>query len=188
MGCVIMAAGNSVRFGSNKLMTRIGELSLIEHTFNAVPRDDIDLICVVTQYRDIEDLARSHGFSCVRNDRPEDGISLTVRLGTEFLSGDCDAIIYLVSDQPLLRKISISGLISFYRSHPEKIIASSCNGKHGNPCIFPSRFFPELCSLTGDTGGSKVIRTHEDDLLLFEIPEEELQDIDTMDNLKSLTT
>ena len=35
------------------------------------------------------------------NDRPEEGLSRTVRLGTEQLM-DCDGILYLVSDQPLL--------------------------------------------------------------------------------------
>lgn len=186
VGCVIMAAGNAVRFGENKLATFLDGKTLIEHAFAAVPEDSITSVCVVTQYDEVEELAKRYGFQCVCNDRPEDGLSRTVRLGTEALSGTCSAILYLVSDQPLLRRESVAALIGYYRQHPDAIVGASHNGKRGNPCIFPKKYFPELCALTGDTGGSAVIRRHESDLLLFEVGEEELTDVDTKAILEKL--
>ena len=53
------------------------------------------------------------------------------------------------------------------------------SGVRGNPCLFPARFYPELFALTGDTGGSAVIRQHEDDLILLETDAWELTDVDT---------
>ena len=188
VGCVIMAAGNAVRFGENKLATFLDGKTLIEHAFAAVPADSITSVCVVTQYDEVEELAKRYGFQCVRNDRPEDGLSRTVRLGTEALSGTCSAILYLVSDQPLLRRESVAALIGCYRQHPDAIVGASHDGKRGNPCIFPKKYFPELCALTGDTGGSAVIRRHESDLLLFEVGEEELTDVDTKAILEKLNT
>ena len=45
--------------------------------------------------------------------------------------------------------------------------------------MFPREFFPALCALEGDRGGSAVIRCHEDALTLFEISPDELRDVDT---------
>ncbi len=186
IGCVVMAAGNAARFGENKLSAAVDGKTLIERALDAVPIEKLSAACVVTQYDEVEMLAMRHGFRCIRNDRPEDGLSRTVRLGTEALKGECDAILYLVSDQPLLRRESIAALLAFYRAHPDHIVGASHGGKRGNPCVFPAKYFPALSALTGDVGGSAVIREHEDDLLLFEIDKEELIDVDTPQALNDL--
>ena len=59
-------------------------------------------------------------------------------------------------------------------------------GVRGNPCIFPARFFPELLALTGDVGGSRVIRAHEEALLLYEVDARQLSDVDTRASLDAL--
>ena len=179
-----MAAGSSKRFGSNKLLQRTKGSSLIECAFAAVPSEKLKKVCVVTQYPEVEELAASYGFSSLRNPCPEEGISLTIRLGISELSKDCSALMFLVSDQPLLKRSSIEGLIDFYLSHPDNIIGAAVKGKRGNPCIFPKKHFPALCSLKGDTGGSAVIRSNPDELLLFEVSKNELQDVDTREDLK----
>ncbi len=181
-----MAAGNAERFGENKLAAVVNGKTLIEHALDAVPAGMLDAVCVVTQYDAVEALALRRGFRCVRNDRPEDGLSRTVRLGTEALQGDCDAILYLVSDQPLLRRESVETLLRFYRAHPGHIVGASHDGKRGNPCVFPGKYFSELCALTGDVGGSAVIRAHTGDLLLCEIGKRELADVDTKEALLRL--
>lgn len=186
VGCVVMAAGNAERFGENKLAARLDGKTLIECALDAVPSDALAAVCVVTQYHEVEELAVRYGFRCIRNDRPEDGLSRTVRLGTEALEGGCDAILYLVSDQPLLRRESVDALLGFYRAHPDHIVGASHDGKRGNPCVFPAKYFPELRALTGDIGGSAVIRKHEDDLLLFEVDKQELTDVDTKEALNEL--
>ena len=181
-----MAAGNAARFGENKLAAIVDGKSLIERALDAVPADALAAVCVVTQYSEVEALALRRGFRCLRNTHPEAGLSRTVRLGTESLAAECGAILYLVSDQPLLRRESVTALLDFYRAHPGKIAAASHGGRRGNPCIFPAKYFPELCALTGDTGGSAVIRKHTVDLLLFDIAAEELSDVDTREALDSL--
>lgn len=59
-------------------------------------------------------------------------------------------------------------------------------GVRGNPCLFPARFFPELLELREDHGGNTVIRRHEADLLLLDVPAEELRDVDTAQALEEL--
>ena len=73
-----------------------------------------------------------------------------------------------------------------FRHNPDRIVALSHGGVRGNPCLFPARFFPELMALTGDRGGSGVIRRHPEALLMLETAEEELWDVDTPQALAAL--
>ena len=187
IGCVVMAAGNASRFGENKLAAVVDGRTLIERALDAVPSDHLAAVCVVTQYDGIEKMAALRGFRCIRNDRPGDGISRTVRLGTEALMEECGAILYLVCDQPFLRRESVASLINCFREDPGRIVSASHAGERGNPCIFPSKYFPELCALTGDVGGGSVIRAHKEDLTLFELDERELLDADTKEAFTSFS-
>nr|WP_326126923.1 nucleotidyltransferase family protein [uncultured Oscillibacter sp.] len=185
LGCVVMAAGNARRFGDNKLAARVGGRSLIRRALEAVPPELFDTVAVVTQYPEVMDLAGEFHFSAVRNIHPDFGLSRTIALGLTAL-GDCDGAMFLVSDQPLLRRESVAALARFWREQPDKLAALAHGGVRGNPCVFPARFFPELLALTEDHGGSSVIRRHEGDLRLLEVPEAELTDIDTPRALEEL--
>ncbi len=185
IGCVVMAAGNARRFGDNKLAEEVGGRSLIRRTLEAVPAGRFCAVVVVTQYPEVEDLARSFGFLPVWNPHPDWGISHTIRLGLEALE-DCGAAMFLVSDQPLLRRETVAAEVDFFRRHPDRLVGLGHGGVRGNPCIFPARFFPELLALREDCGGSTVIRRHENDLLLFETAAEELEDVDTRRALRAL--
>lgn len=185
LGCVVMAAGNARRFGENKLAAGVGGRSLILRALEAVPVEEFKTVAVVTQYPEVMDLAGRFRFSAVRNEHPDWGISHTIRLGLETL-GDCGAAMFLVSDQPLLKRESVRALAELWRAQPDSIAALAHGGVRGNPCIFPSRFFPELLELREDHGGNTVIRRHERDLVLLEVPEEELTDVDTRSALEGL--
>lgn len=184
-GCVVMAAGNARRFGENKLAAGAGGRSLIRRALEAIPGEALEQVAVVTQYPEILKLAEAFRFSAVRNEHPDWGISHTIRLGLEAL-GDCDGAMFLVSDQPLLRRESVRALAELWRSQPENIAALAHGGVRGNPCIFPARFFPELLELREDHGGNTVIRRHEESLILLEVPAEELTDVDTPEALHRL--
>ena len=173
-----MAAGNAARFGENKLAAMVNGKPLIEHALEAIPRESFSRVLVVTQHENVEAAAKKFGFEALRNEHPERGQSETIRLGTAALS-DCDALCFMVADQPLLRRETLAREVDFFSSHRECIVALGHNGARGNPCLFPARFFPELLALEGDVGGSAVIKNHLDALLLFESPEAELRDVDT---------
>lgn len=186
VGCVVMAAGNAERFGENKLAAVLGGRTLLERALDAVPTDRLHAVAVVTQYPAAEELARKYGFIPLRNGRPDLGQSRTIRLSIGALRESCRAIMFLVADQPLLRRESVERLIAVWRTNPERIVSASHGGVRGNPCIFPAEFFDELCALSGDVGGSAVIRRHEDRLLLVELDPRELADVDTPDDLARL--
>lgn len=175
IGCVIMAAGSSRRFGKNKLLTNWNGKPLITYAMEAVPAE-LETV-VVSQYPEILSLARRQGFLALENTCPEDGISRTIRIGLEALK-NCDGVLFLVADQPNLRRETVERLVALWRTHPENIAGLTAAGQWGNPFLFPAALFSELLALEGDTGGRQVIRRYKERILLLDVPPEELEDID----------
>ena len=184
IGCVVLAAGNARRFGSNKLQAQVDGESLIRRALDTVPSGLVTV--VVSQYPEILSLAGEYGFEAVLNDQPDLGLSRSVRLGLEQLT-DCGGVLFLVADQPWLKRDSAEALAALWAQHPAKIAAMAHGGVRGNPCLFPACFFPEMRALREDHGGSTVIRRHEDVLLLYDVPARQLTDVDTRDALNALT-
>ena len=182
-GCVVLAAGNAVRFGENKLNAALDGSSLILRSLETVPAECFSSVVVVTQYPEVLKLTGEFHFAALHNDRPDLGLSHSLQLGLTHLR-DCSAVCFQVSDQPLLRRESVAALAEFYLREPEKIAALSHGGVRGNPCVFPAKFYPELMDLSGDVGGAAVIRRHEDELRLLEVPADELWDVDTPQALR----
>ena len=185
IGCLIMAAGNASRFGENKLTASFAGKSLFSLALAAIPADTFARVTVVSQYPALLQEAEQAGFHAIRNDRPDDGISRTIRLGTEAMA-DCAGILYMVADQPLLRQETVLRIVQDWRQHPGCIVGAAHNGHRGNPCLFPAAFFPELAALEGDCGGKRVIRAHPEALFTVPLPEEELFDADTKEELRRL--
>ena len=180
VGCILMAAGASSRFGSDKLAVDLDGRSLLRRACEAVPRERLSKVCIVTARAEGISLAAEFGFQHVLNDRPEAGASRTVQLGLEAIQ-PCDAALFMTADQPLLR--SLTRLIGAWLERPEHIAALAHAGARGNPCLFPARYFPELLALEGECGGSAVIRRHLDALLLVEAEASELLDVDRRSDL-----
>lgn len=183
IGCVLMAAGNSSRFGGNKLLSPFQGQALIDHALRTLSSVPFSRAVAVTQYPAVAERAERAGFEVVINPDPGAGASLTVRLGTEKMQG-MDGILFAVSDQPLLKTATVKTLIQRFSESPSHIIALAHGERRGNPVIFPASLADELCSLSGDVGGSGVIRRHMDILKLCYISDaRELMDVDRAEDL-----
>jgi len=185
LGCVMMAAGASSRFGSNKLLQTLQGQPLYVYGLNALSKSCFSLVNVVTACPPIVQAANAFGFQVTENTQPELGISRTIALGLSALS-QCDGVLFLTADQPFVSCHTLNKLAEAFQKQPNRIIAASANGQRGNPCLFPKALFPELLALTGDTGGGAVIRQHPELLLPVEVPAHELADADTPEALEAL--
>ena len=181
LGCVLLAAGFASRFGTNKLFETFSGETLIAHALALTALDCFDQRCVVTQYDAVAALAESAGILCVRNDRPEAGISESVKRGAAALSG-VDGWLFLASDQPALRPETLKGLAALWREAPDIPAALALNGQRRAPCILPARLYAGIQSLTGDVGGAQLIK-HEAHIRLLEAPADELMDVDRREDL-----
>ncbi len=185
IGCVVLAAGDGKRFGSNKLLREFDGKSLIRRALESVPAEHLKATVVVTQYPDISALAKEYCFTQIINAHPEWGQSHSIKLGLAALE-HCDAVLFQVADQPLLKQETVVQLIELSHQYPNSIVCLSHDGIKGNPCLFPARFFSELMALEGDCGGRIVRQAHEECVVTLEAPKEELRDIDTLSDLEQL--
>ncbi len=132
----------------------------------------------MTGYPEIAEYARARGIEAVENDRPELGISESIRLGLNRMK-DCGAVLFTVCDQPWLTGETFLRLVRAYAASDTEL---ACMGQGssllGNPCVFGRRYYEELLSLTGDVGGKRVIMQHQKDVMIVQASDEELKDID----------
>jgi len=152
---------------------------MFEYALDALPYNKLCAVAVVSGRAEILAAAEARGFIPVLNDRPEDGPPRTIRLGMEAV-GDADGIIFMVADQPLLRRESVAGEIDFFAKNANSIVAMGHGARRGNPVIFPREFFRELRTLEGERGGGAVMAAHRERIMLYQLENEaELMDIDT---------
>lgn len=188
---ILEAAGNSTRFGSNKLLHIMDDgrpmascvmdaVCEAEDTLHRSRRKGIKGFrkILVTQYEEVAALAPD--FETVMNNRPDLGISHSMQLGIK-AAGDADAYMFCVCDQPYISPETICRLIDEYKKGTAGIISLSWKGEMRNPKIFSSKYRNELLSLSGDTGGRQIIAGHAGDISLIEAGSEaEVRDIDSI--------
>ena len=186
---IYMAAGNSRRFGSNKLFYELDGKPMYRHLLdhlieikdrynklkNAESNNPVIDITVVTRYREILDYcACIPDCHAVLSQDSEKGISYTIKAGIMAVqeqkkTGMQDYYMFAVADQPYLKSQSVIG------------------DTVGNPCVFHSSLIPQLLSLEGDKGGRSVAKKY--DCVYVDIADErELTDIDTLSNSKHTVT
>lgn len=195
---IYMAAGNSRRFGSNKLFYELDgkpmyrhlldRLMKIKDRYNKLKSDSQTIdITVVTRYREILDYcACIPDCHAVISPDSEKGISYTIKAGIMAVqeqkkTGMQDYYMFAVADQPYLKSQSVIELIDrvIENTGDKRLVFSlRCGAAVGNPCVFNSSLIPQLLSLEGDKGGRSVAKKH--DCIYVDIADErELMDIDT---------
>lgn len=204
---IYMAAGNSRRFGSNKLFYELDGKPMYRHLlerlveikdrYNKLKSDSpvID-ITVVTRYREILDYcACIPDCHAVLSPDSEKGISHTIKAGIMAVqeqkkTGMQDYYMFAVADQPYLKNQSVIKLIENVlenKGNKRLVFSLCCGDAVGNPCVFHSSLIPQLLSLEGDKGGRSVAKKY--DCVYVNIADErELMDIDILSNSKHTVT
>ncbi|MDO4446360.1 MAG: nucleotidyltransferase family protein [Bacillota bacterium] len=177
VGAILLAAGNSSRFGANKLLYEIEGKPLVQYSMEIISQLPFEQKIVVTQYPQVEQLAKRLGLSWVRNENPERGISHSIRLGLE-KQGDMDGWMFLVGDQPWLCRKTVEKLLETFRESLRGMAAVRCGENIGNPVIFSRTYKKELEKLSGDRGGKKILLLHREDVEFVAAKPEELVDLD----------
>ena len=211
---IYLAAGNSRRFGKNKLLVEWNGRPLYEYGLNTLKeavkdRTDSEIL-LVSQYPNI--LQAHPEVVCVYSPKSTEGLSWSIRAGIECVLGreqkreqqqECRRLpdwqegdhwlLFLTADQPLVEKETIQNLLlqadnaERLTGGKTRIIRARYAGKEGSPVLFHASLIPELQQLSGDEGGRSVIRAHREEMAFVDVEEErQMADVDTVEDLEKL--
>lgn len=184
IGCLVLASGQSKRFGSNKLLAPFCGMPLLEFTLNQIPKQLFSRCVVVTRTPACCDIAERCGFEAVLHDEPLRRDS--IRLGISQLL-DMDGCLVVQADQPLCRPESYAALVGAFCAQPSRFYRLCWQNTASSPVLFPQSSFAALCSLPEKAGGAFVIP--KDPQMVQLIPARfgwELEDTDTPQALAAL--
>lgn len=174
---ILLAAGQSTRFGRQKLLEPWRGEPLVRKTARCFLEAGLrPLVAVVSLDPRLVDALAGLPLTTVENAHPEMGISSSIAIGLQALPETTDAALIGVADQPYLTAEAIEEIIGAFS--PGRIIVPRWGDHRGNPPVFDRRFFPELLALDGDHGGQRVIAAHADAVIEVSFPARLGDDID----------
>ena len=182
IAALVLAAGNSSRFGSNKLLFKINGKSVLERALLALSGFKFWKTAVVVSNTDFDDILGNH-VEKILNKQISLGIGKSIALGTIYLRKEVSGILIVLADQPLLTLDDIKKMTDVFLGDPTKIVACSVDGEIRNPIIFPTGYFDELIKLSGDRGARGLANSHIDNIVRVEVDSSHLLDIDSIQDV-----
>ena len=170
----LLAAGRSIRFGSDKLHAQFeGEALGMKAARTLVGLPFASHIAVCKSDSELAGLYANLGFNVVTNQQPEIGQALSLQLAVKAaMMSQATALLVALADMPFVSAAHLSALVSGY----EGTIAASTNGSTSMPpAIFPRESWPDLLTTSGDAGARALLMHAK----LVAAPFGELRDIDT---------
>lgn len=158
---ILLAAGNSRRFGSNKLLYELEGKPLYQHVVDEIAKLKDNVFAkkiVISQYNEILSELSKRGYLAIRNTESQLGISHSIQLGIN--AAQEGAWCFLVADQPYLTAKTIEKFVEEFENSGKYCGCVRHGEKSGNPCIFTEKYREELLKLCGDIGGKRIIKQH----------------------------
>ncbi|MEX0975919.1 MAG: nucleotidyltransferase family protein [Woeseia sp.] len=156
---IVLAAGSSSRFGSNKQLQHYRGKPLVRHAVCLAEAvcGDRSVLVLGHQWRDVFPACRPLRGFFVTNGKYQSGIASSIVQGVGAVEHIADAALLLLADQPLVTADHLHALVAEWRQSQTDVVASSYAGTVGPPVVFPKRCFAEMLALQGDCGARSVI-------------------------------
>jgi molybdenum cofactor cytidylyltransferase len=195
---IYLAAGDSRRMGTNKLLLDIDGIPLGSLALQAALESKVHQVLVITKRDDrltwiVPHLFRSEygkKWASVQLEKSNQGQAYSIISGLmEAIHLRADAVLLQLADQPFVTTAIINFLIEAYRKEPSKLFFACCHqGIVRPPVLFTKNFFPRLIELQGDKGARDLLKgdfREKGEIYDFDY-KEFLFDVDTMDDYVKL--
>jgi molybdenum cofactor cytidylyltransferase len=186
ISAIVLAAGESTRFGECKQLARIGDKALLEHTLQHLRASRIDEIAVIlgAHAEAIKTHVRFDRERVIVNPHYAEGISTSIQAGLRAINGK--AALVVLGDQPFVRPETLDLLIAEYERSRSKIVIPTYDGVRGNPVLVDRSLFAEMMNLRGDVGFRVIFSDHADAILKVPVDDRGVvTDIDTPADLST---
>lgn len=181
LAALMLAAGYSRRYGSDKRISRLANGQTLLATSLDLPCDLFkDVWVVVRPDDDLAALDLPRTVHVVQHPRTTQGMGHSIGIGVARLLPTCkaDALAIFLADMPAIQPGTLRTLMA--KADRQHIIVPTHGGLRGHPVIFGEKFWPELCKLQGDQGARSVLQEHPGDIVKVEVDDPGiLFDIDT---------
>ena len=179
---VVLAAGSSKRFGTQKLTHLYHGKPLLQWTIDLLKKlnGKLKKVLVISRSFDLSPL-ETGDFEIVVNENAEKGLSTSVSLAISIASKyESDGLLLLLGDMPRISTDLIRKVLFMSKG---RITFPSHDGIKGFPVFLPSKYFSEVDVLSGDVGLRKLIALHKDEAISFEGGQDCIFDVDTIKDI-----
>jgi molybdenum cofactor cytidylyltransferase len=155
---LLLAAGGSRRFGSQKLVAALNDVPLVRYAAQALAQVTDELIVVVGS--DASAVTRAlDGIAAriIENSDWSQGLSTSIRSGVQAAASNTTALLIALGDEPRVSGNVSRSVISAWRETGRPIVVARYAGESGHPVLFDASVFAELTALDGDRGAKRVI-------------------------------
>ncbi len=180
VSAVVLAAGESRRFGQLKQLLPIARTTMLERVLNVVMASGVDEVVVVLGHSAAQVAGRiPAGCRTVLNECWEEGISSSIRTGLKAVDPGVEAALFVLADQPRITRAALERILHAYFGATKGIVVPTYRGQRGSPVLFDRCLFAELQVLSGDVGGRQLMARFPDQVLAVEMESPEMfADID----------
>lgn len=162
IGAVVLAAGESRRFGSDKRFHSIGGVPMLARTL-AIYRTVFAEVAAVIRADEpaVAALVEAAGCRVVRAADAASGQSRSLAAGVAAMA-TCDGLIIGLGDMPRVAPATLRALAAELASAgPDCVVRPQYRGRPGNPIGFPAALYAELRAIDGDRGARDLVAAHE---------------------------
>lgn len=192
VGAVILAAGESRRFGRPKQLLLFQGESLVRRAVRAATEGcDSSVVVVTGDTRTlIEAELRESTAVVVENPDWRRGLGTSIRCGLRYLikaAPEFNAVMLMACDQPFVEARTLVALVAEQATSGKPIVASSYANTLGIPALFDRSCFEALLALPDESGAKALIESQPHDVAQIEF-EKGAIDIDTPADFERLTS
>jgi molybdenum cofactor cytidylyltransferase len=184
VAAVVLAAGESRRFGGRKQLAKLDGRTLLEHVLGlALAAGLYPIVAVVPAWLPRPITRDDPPLRWILNPHPERGMSHSLRLGFAALPATSEAALILLGDQPTLALETVRALCAARGRKP--IVAARAAGRLSAPVLVERSHFAIVQEPIGDIGLREVLNAHPEWVLAVEVGEHP-PDVDTPADLEAL--